>query len=162
MPPPHGPPGGPPLHSCLPRNWPEQQALLERQHLRLARQIEQLLREHTAPAGEPDHAAGERQRSASWRMLHAVRLHLRLEERWLSHHGALSPQHRRAHREAVLLAMAALHRSGSDRASRLEVLLTLQGWHESHGQSTDALAYAQIQHGHGPQPGPQPKPPQRE
>jgi hemerythrin len=119
--------------------------LLERQHIRLARQVEDLLHDHAVAAGAPGSTAAERQRNASWQLLHALRLHLRLEERWLSHHGVLSPQHRRAHRDAVLLAMVALHRSGSDPASRLEVLGTLQSWLETHGRSADAAAYALIQ-----------------
>ncbi|MFY8149500.1 MAG: hemerythrin domain-containing protein [Prochlorococcaceae cyanobacterium] len=155
--PPHPlPPAAPPLSAgCLLQGWSDQQRLLERQHERLDRRLEDLIAAHgesdRPPAAENTHA----QRLACRRLLQLVRLHFGLEERWLRSRGVLLPSHRSAHREVMVVALTDLNRAESDRRNRLEVLETLQSWLTTHNLGPDAAAYAlatRIQAAAGPGP----------
>ena len=80
--------------------------------------------------------------AACRRLLRSLRLHLRLEERWLREAGVLCPGHRALHAEA-LCAAAGLSSVEVDRCGRLELLRQLQHWFVQHRDGADAMAYGQ-------------------
>ena len=125
-----------------PRRWADQVRLLERQHDALEALLAELLRVH-GPA-HPAWSAAEAlaYERVSRRLLWDLRLHLRLEERWLAAQGCLCPGHRGAHLQAVSGAQAALLRTAGDRQARLRWLQELQHWFSGHRHGPDAAAYA--------------------
>lgn len=124
-----------------PRRWPDQHPLLERQHDRLEALLLELVQLHAldGPAWSgPETAAAE---ASCRRWLWDLRLHLRLEERWLADHGCLCPGHRAAHRDGLTAALSGFQRCGGDRPARLDWLTALQAWFGEHRQGPDAMAY---------------------
>jgi hypothetical protein len=71
-----------------------------------------------------------------------LRLHLRLEERWLAAQKCLCSGHRSAHAQAAEAAMSSLLRTVNDRQARLSWLLELQSWFDNHRNGPDTTAYA--------------------
>jgi hemerythrin len=71
-----------------------------------------------------------------------LRLHLRLEERWLADQNCLCSGHRSAHAQAAEAAHSSLLRTVNDRQARLSWLLELQHWFNNHRNGPDATAYA--------------------
>ncbi len=126
-----------------PRRWAEQAPLLERQHDRLEALLADLAALHRQPLGADPAAAALAQELCCRRLLWQLRLHLRLEERWLAAWGCLCPGHGAAHREALQAALMGYCRAGNDRSARLDWLLGLQAWFERHRSGPDARAYAQ-------------------
>ena len=124
----------------LPRSWAEQQPLLERQHARLEALLSTLIEQHAAarPACELHDAAEE---LTCRHLLWMLRLHLRLEERWLGQWGVLCPGHQANHRAVAQAALADFQRCRGDRAGRLAVLRGLHGWFLQHQAGPDAIAY---------------------
>lgn len=124
----------------LPSRWAEQQPLLERQHARLEALISTLIEQHaaTGPLSEVAEVADE---LACRRLLWTLRLHLRLEERWLGQWGVLCPGHLANHRAVAQAALADFRRCRRDRAGRLAVLRGLHGWFLQHQAGPDAMAY---------------------
>jgi hypothetical protein len=124
-----------------PRRWVDQEHLLERQHDGLEAYLAELLWLH-GPMQPPWTAAEalaiER---GCRRLIWDLRLHLRLEERWLSAQGCLCPGHRGVHLQAVNDAKAALLETSGDRQARLRWLLALQSWFTNHRHGPDATAY---------------------
>lgn len=129
-----------------PRQWREQEPLLERQHERLEALLAALIEQHRQPlAAELMEASELGEQLVCRRLLWDLRLHLRLEERWLAAAAALCPGHRASHQEAARQALADYCRcaeagSGS-RLARLAWLQQLQGWFSAHRQGPDAMAY---------------------
>lgn len=124
-----------------PRRWADQEPLLERQHDGLEAYLAELLWLHgpMQPAWTAAEAlAIER---GCRRLIWDLRLHLRLEERWLSAQGCLCPGHRGAHLQAVEAVKAALLETSGDRQARLRWLLELQSWFTNHRHGPDATAY---------------------
>ncbi|WP_398325138.1 hypothetical protein [Vulcanococcus sp.] len=125
-----------------PRRWVDQEPLLERQHDELEAYLAELLWLHgpMQPAWTAAEAlAIER---GCRRLIWDLRLHLRLEERWLSAQGCLCPGHRGVHLQAIEAAKAALLETSGDRQARLRWLLELQRWFTNHRHGPDATAYA--------------------
>lgn len=135
-----------PLSLPLPQGWPgawsEREALLERQHDRLEALLAELIAAHRAdaPAWGPDEAWAWD--VACRRLIWRLRLHLRLEERWLARSGCLCPGHGAAHGEAVRAAMGGYGLSRGDRTARARWLLDLKSWFLAHRAGPDAIAYA--------------------
>ena len=125
-----------------PRCWVDQQRLLEAQHDGLETLLAELLRVHGA--AQPACSAAEALAfdRVCRRLIWDLRLHLRLEERWLSAHGCFCHRHRAAHSQAVIDAQVALLRTLGDRQARLGWLIDLQRWFVNHRHGPDALAYA--------------------
>lgn len=121
-----------------PRLWAERELLLERQHQILhdliSARILQMNAGNTAPA-----AAVE---AANQRLLRQLRLHLRLEERWLGACDCLCPGHRAIHQLVARDSEAGWHQAGSDRQQQLIWLQGLQAWLLEHTGGPDARAYA--------------------
>ncbi len=135
-------PGGVASAWRWPRRWADQEQLLERQHDGLETLLAELLRLHG-----PAHPAWSAAEALAFervcrRLIWDLRLHLRLEERWLAAQGCLCPGHRGVHRQAISDAQAALLRTVCDRQARLRWLLELQGWFSNHRHGPDATAYA--------------------
>jgi hemerythrin len=125
-----------------PRRWADQHPLLERQHDALEGLLAELLRGHGPAQGPWSAAEALAYEGACRRLIWDLRLHLRLEERWLSGQGCLCPGHRAVHGQAIREAMAALLRTNGDRKARLRWLLELQAWFIGHRNGPDATAYA--------------------
>ena len=121
-----------------PRDWPSQCALLERQHDQLESLLEVLLHDHLCA----DDAIELALRQACRRLLWDLRLHLRLEERWLQSRGCLCPGHKQAHREVAIQTTATLMALEHDRQQRLALLESIQTWFVAHRRGPDALAYS--------------------
>lgn len=121
----------------MPRHWFDQRPLLERQHERLDTQLAALIAQHQTPGT----GGAAEQQLACRSLLRALRLHLRLEERWLQAQGLLCPGHRASHQAAVEAANRQWQRHGGERAGRLALLESLQGWFLRHLQGPDAVAY---------------------
>ncbi|MGB5134875.1 MAG: hypothetical protein WBN89_06845, partial [Prochlorococcaceae cyanobacterium] len=103
-----------------PRHWQEQEPLLERQHERLEALLATLLQEHIQPLPpERLELSDQAEQLACRRLLWDLRLHLRLEERWLEHWGALCPGHRDNHRDAAQAAIAGFVGRAGSRRGRL-------------------------------------------
>jgi hemerythrin len=132
-----GPGGG------WPRRWAQQEPLLERQHDRLEALLASLIEQHRQPlAAEVLAPTDQAEQRACRRLLWDLRLHLRLEERWLEAAGALCPGHRGGHQEAARAALAQFCRGSGSRRARLAWLQDLQGWFAAHRRGPDAMAYA--------------------
>ena len=125
-----------------PRTWPERQLLLERQHDRLEGLLADLLTLHGPEA--PDWTAAQARAcdGACRRLLWDLRLHLRLEARWLQAEGCLCPGHRAAHADAARTAFTAFCGSAGDRQARCAWLRDLRAWFTAHRAGPDASAYA--------------------
>lgn len=124
-----------------PRQWSDQQSLLERQHDRLEQRLLALISLHRpeVPAWEGgDRLSGD---LACRQLLWALRLHLRLEERWLERRGCLCSAHRVAHREAARTALEGYVASSGDRSARLAWLEEIKAWFVAHRDGVDARAY---------------------
>jgi hemerythrin len=124
-----------------PRRWVDQEPLLERQHDGLEAYLAELLSLHG-----PMHPAWSAAEAVAIergcrRLIWDLRLHLRLEERWLSAQGYLCPGHRAVHLQAVENTKAALLKTSGDREARLRWLLELQSWFTNHRHGPDATAY---------------------
>jgi len=124
-----------------PRGWSDREGLLGLQHDRLEAVLEELIAGHRAglPAWTPAEALAWD--AACRRLLWQLRLHLRLEERWLGASGCLCPGHRAAHGEAARAALDGYARSRADRAARCRWLLDLRAWFLAHRAGPDATAY---------------------
>ena len=125
-----------------PRHWPQRQALLERQHDRLEALLDDLVDRHGLADEERSALELRADRRDCWLLLRGLRLHLRLEERWLGACGCLCPGHRSAHGEAVAAAAAGWEVAETLRGARLPWLMDLQQWFHGHRRGPDALAYA--------------------
>ena len=125
-----------------PLQWPQREGLLERQHDRLEALLDDLFDRHCL--ADKERSALERlaDRRDCLLLVRGLRLHLRLEERWLAQCGCLCPGHRAAHCEAVAAAAAGWEVAETLRAARLPWLMELQQWFHGHRHGPDALAYA--------------------
>ena len=125
-----------------PRFWSEREPLLELQHDRLEAQLAELIAAHRD--GVPAWTAAEACAldASCRRLLWDLRLHLRLEERWLDQAGCLCPGHRAVHADAASAAIGGYGRSCGDRAARTRWLLDLRAWFLAHRAGPDATAYA--------------------
>ena len=129
-----------------PRQWAERVPLLERQHDRLEALLAELVDLYrqplraAGPGGTP--AAQLAQDLCCRRLLWQLRLHLRLEERWLEASGCLCPGHRAGHRDAARAAFEGYRQAGPDRSARLDWLRAIQTWFDRHRAGPDANAYA--------------------
>lgn len=125
-----------------PRHWQEREPLLDRQHDRLEALLETLIVQHRQPLAPEQLELEERvEQLACRRLLWDLRLHLRLEERWLQAAGALCPGHRSGHQEAARQALEQFCRGSGSRRARLAWLQQLQGWFAGHRRGPDAMAY---------------------
>ena len=125
-----------------PRQWSEQEPLLEAQHDRLEAQLHELLRLHDTdipPGSQAERLALD---LAFRRLLWDLRLHLRLEERWLGQRACLCSAHRQAHADAARLALEGYGISAGDRQARRGWLVELHSWFSSHRNGPDRNAYA--------------------
>lgn len=132
----------PPSQQRWPRTWEDQEALLERQHQRLEAGLMELLelyRTCSCPSGAAESEAAD---NACRRLLWDLRLHLRLEERWLDAQGCLCAGHRAAHTEAFRTAWGGFTQSHGDHLLRQRWLMDLRAWLLSHVSGADATAYA--------------------
>lgn len=125
-----------------PLTWPERARMLERQHDRLEALLAELLLAHGPDQPSWNGAEALALDRSCRRLLWDLRLHLRLEERWLEAAGALCSGHRAAHQDARDRAQAGFIEAGGERSSRHHWLLSLHSWFASHRQGPDALAYA--------------------
>ncbi len=122
-------------------SWSQRQSLLERQHQILSDRIAAQILAANAGAGDPQALAehGRRSRQLLWKL----RLHLRLEERWLAACGCLCPGHRASHQLVVQQAEAGLNKAATDPQRQLNWLRVLQAWLLEHTGGPDAHAYGQ-------------------
>jgi len=125
-----------------PLQWPQQEGLLERQHDRLEALLEDLVDRHCLTDEERSALELLADRRDCLLLVRGLRLHLRLEERWLAQRGCLCPGHRAAHCEAVAAAAAGWEVAETLRDARLPWLMELQQWFHGHRHGPDALAYA--------------------
>nr|KEF42230.1 MAG: hypothetical protein ER33_06825 [Cyanobium sp. CACIAM 14] len=130
-----------------PRGWNEQRVLLERQHDRLERLLDQLIDHHSVAEADLCAAVLEDHRRGCHRLVRALALHLRLEERWLAERGCLCGGHRAAHAQAAALAADGLVRTESLHIARLAWLMDIQAWFRQHRSGADAIAYARARQG---------------
>ena len=126
---------------CWPRSWSQQQPLLDFQHDRLAVFIQELLQVHDVKAHGWSLEEALAVEAACRRLLWDLKLHLRLEERWLSQSHCFQPSHRVVHGEALKRLTEGLKGSAGDRLGRRRWLEELRGWLVVHSQGTDAIAY---------------------
>ena len=114
--------------SGWPHHWSQQEPLLERQHDRLEALLDSLIKQHRQPLPcEQLAPTDQAEQLACRRLLWDLRLHLRLEERWLEAAGSLCPGHRSGHQDAARAALAWLQ--------------GLQSWFAAHRRGPDAMAY---------------------
>lgn len=111
--------------------------MLARQHDRLEAHLAALIAQHRT-VGRVHQAE---QQQGCQRLLRQLRLHLRLEERWLRAHGLLCPGHRSGHQAALQAASEQWQRQGCKQEGRLALLEGLQDWFQQHLQGPDAIAY---------------------
>ena len=116
----------------MPRAWEQKEALLEQQH----NQLEQGLEDLIAGGSEPSHLP---------QMMHLIqklKLHLRLEERWLSEASCLCQGHRLSHQELLGSIEQQLPQCLNHGGLRLNLLMDVQQWFYQHRHGADAIAYA--------------------
>jgi len=126
-----------PIQRWWPRDWPSQCTLLERQHDQLESLLDVLIHDHQSA----DDAIEQALKLSCRRLLWELRLHLRLEERWLLQRHCLCPGHLEAHREVTLQTAANLMAIEHDRQARLALLESVQQWFVAHRHGPDARAY---------------------
>ncbi|QVL53864.1 MAG: hypothetical protein KFB97_05930 [Cyanobium sp. M30B3] len=125
-----------------PRRWLQQEPLLERQHDRLEALLASLIQQHREPlAPERLVATDQAEQLACRRLLWDLRLHLRLEERWLKTAGALCSGHSGGHQEAARAALSQYCQASGSRRARLAWLQELHSWFAAHRRGPDAMAY---------------------
>ncbi|MCP9848566.1 hypothetical protein [Cyanobium sp. Morenito 9A2] len=135
-----------PLQSfCWPRHWSERRPLLERQHDRLEAQLAGMIERHGDGRVELEPDEAQREWRDGARLLRQLRLHLRLEERWLAEARVLCGGHRVSHRQAAERAITGFREGGHRRLARLQWLLEIQVWFDHHRLGADAIAYARAQ-----------------
>lgn len=122
--------------------WPQREVLLERQHDRLEALLADLVDRHCLADAERSAMELLADCRDCELLLRGVRLHLRLEERWLGQCGCLCPGHRAAHGEAIAAAAARWAVVEKLRSTRLPWLMDLQQWFHGHRRGADAIAYA--------------------
>lgn len=137
-----------PAPCSWPRRWAEQEPLLERQHGRLEALLSALIEQHRQPlAAELLETSELGEQLACRRLLWDLRLHLRLEERWLAAADVLCPGHRASHQDAARQGLADFCGCGAagagSRQARLTWLQLLQAWFSAHREGPDAMAYGQ-------------------
>lgn len=135
-------PAGASSQAVWPRQWPQREALLERQHDRLEALLDDLVDRHCLADEQRNVSERLADRRDCRLLLRGLRLHLRLEERWLGACSCLCPGHRTAHGEVVAAAVAGWEVAETQRAARLPWLMDLQQWFHGHRRGPDALAYA--------------------
>jgi len=125
-----------------PLRWSERVPLLESQHDRLESLILELLHLHRVAQHTWSLEEALAVEASCRRLLWDLRLHLRLEERWLSQIHCMCPGHRALHAEALKQVTEGLLCSAGDREARRRWLENLQVWFVEHRQGPDAMAYA--------------------
>ena len=139
-PPHHSEPSAPaPVPEHWPMSWSRRELLLEQQHRILIDRIADLISDD--PVGAAGQRALARRNAANQQLLRQLRLHLRLEERWLAACGCLCPGHRAIHRQVAHDSQEGLIQAGSDRRQQLLWLRGLQTWLLEHTGGPDAQAY---------------------
>jgi hemerythrin len=135
----------PPHRNPWPRLWSDQRRLLERQHDRIEQQLITLIQWHRpeALAWSPEEAAACDH--AARILVENLKLHLRLEERWLDSWGCFCHGHRLAHRHASAAAQEGWLGCGRDRDRRLAWLEGLRTWFVAHRDGADARDYSLAQ-----------------
>lgn len=131
------PPVEAPVKHWWPRDWPSQCTLLERQHDQLESLLDVLIHDHQIA----DSAIEQALQLSCRRLLWDLRLHLRLEERWLLQCHCLCAGHQEAHREVTIQTTATLMAIEHDRQGRLALLESVQQWFVAHRHGPDAMAY---------------------
>lgn len=116
----------------MPRAWEQKAALLEQQHNRLEQGLEYLI----------DCGAGQSLLPQMMQIIQKLKLHLRLEERWLSEAGCLCPGHRLSHQELLVSIEQQLPQCLNQESLRLNLLMDVQLWFFRHRHGADATAYA--------------------
>jgi hypothetical protein len=122
------PPAAPPRRATVgwPHHWLQHEPLLERQHDRLQALLACLSKQRSQVLPVERLALTDRaEQLACRRLLWDLRLHLRLEERWL---------------EAAHEALTQLCRGGASRRTRLAWLHHLHSWFASHRRGPEAEA----------------------
>lgn len=102
----------------------------------------ELLELHRTNAGGWDADEARTVDRACRRLLWDLRLHFRLEERWLAAQGCLCSGHRDAHTEAMRNVFDGFLHSNRDHQARQRWLLDCRSWLLSHVAGADATAYA--------------------
>ncbi|MFY8148896.1 MAG: hypothetical protein ACOVNL_06710 [Prochlorococcaceae cyanobacterium] len=132
----------PVLQRRWPLRWEEQKALLERQHARLEGALLELLDIHRSLPSHANDIQAQALDHACRRLLWDLRLHLRLEERWLAARGCLCTGHRAAHAEALRTTVGEYLQCRGEHQARCRWLLNLRAWFLAHLAGPDATAYA--------------------
>ncbi len=125
-----------------PKSWSKQELLLRAQHARLESAFAELLtfyRSYSSSVTEPEAFAYE---GLCRRLLWWLKLHQRLEERWLKKHDCLSTGHQADHQELLQTAFVDYCKTANNPKFRFAWLNNLQTSLSGHIFSTDAYDYS--------------------
>ena len=125
-----------------PKSWSKQELLLRAQHARLESAFAEVLafyRSYSSSVTEPEAFAYE---GLCRRLLWWLKLHQRLEERWLKKHDCLSTGHQADHQELLQTAFVDYCKTANNPKFRFAWLNNLQTSLSGHIFSTDAYDYS--------------------
>jgi len=127
--------------NVIPKLWTTQQIMLSVQHARLESQLSELLLFY-GPKFSPSKHFEVVYESLCRRLLWGVKIHQRLEERWLTQHGCLSPAHRDDHQIIFRTAFISCCKTANDPEDRLTWLNNLREGLSRHMLVSDAYDYS--------------------
>ena len=125
-----------------PKEWSAQELILAKQHARIEVYLDELLMAYKSKSFAWDVAKKSAYEGLCKRLLWNLKLHQRLEERWLTQHGCLSPAHRDDHQIIFRTAFISCCKTANDPEDRLTWLNNLREGLSRHMFVSDAYDYS--------------------
>ena len=128
--------------SPWPKKWSVQELFLAKQHARLEVYLDELLMAYRSKSFAWNINQGSAYEGLCRRLLWDLKLHQRLEERWLIQHDSLCPGHKADHQEFIHSAFVSCARTSEDQEARFYWLADLKEWLVAHQSGPDAYDYS--------------------
>ena len=124
------------------KEWSVQELFLAKQHARLEAYLDELLMAYKSKSFAWNVVQVSAYEGLCRRLLWDLKLHQRLEERWLIQHESLCPGHQAEHRESIHAAFINCARTAEDQKARFYWLADLKEWLVAHQSGPDAYDYS--------------------
>ena len=128
-----------------PKEWSTQELILAKQHARLEVYLDELLMAYKSKSFAWDVAKKSAYEGLCKRLLWNLKLHQRLEERWLIQHDSLCPGHQAEHQESIHAAFINCVKTAEDQEARFYWLADLKKWLVAHQSGPDAYNYSLVE-----------------
>ena len=124
------------------KQWSIQELFLVEQHARLEVILDELLMAYRSESFAWNLAQASFYEGLCRRLLWDLKLHQRLEERWLIQHDSLCSGHQADHQTFVNAALINCVRTAQDKEARFYWLADLRKWLVAHKSGPDAYDYS--------------------